>query len=129
MNWRAWVGGRAGRREYWVYVALLFGLNFVLSYLPGRAAGLVLVVIMTLVQVRRMHDTDRSGWWGVGATTAPVVLMLGLMTLTSPEIAALIATVVALALIAVVGVLPGSPGENRFGPPAPFTWRRFFQGR
>jgi len=69
--------GRARRSEYWfftlfyllIYIALL-----VLSALAGRHGGaivgiLLLVYLLAMlipslsVTVRRLHDTDRSGWW------------------------------------------------------------------
>jgi len=63
-----------------------FGLAVVLlgSAIPGIA-----------VQFRRLHDIDRSAWWG----------LLGLIPLLG-----------ALVLL-VLHLLPGTPGPNRFGPP------------
>jgi len=80
MNWyiEAWkkyasFGGRSGRQEYWHFVlfnilayillsiiagitgkigAILLGVYAVAAFLPGWAAS-----------VRRLHDTNRSGWW------------------------------------------------------------------
>ena len=63
--------GRARRTEYWMF--LLF--NVIVSIVLGAvdfATGIgVLGIIYTLavfipglaVAVRRLHDTDRSGWW------------------------------------------------------------------
>jgi uncharacterized membrane protein YhaH (DUF805 family) len=129
LNWRDWIDGRAGRREYWLYLVLLFGLGYVLSFLPGRVANLAIFVILTLVQVRRMHDMGRTGWWALGAALAPVALAVALFAVTSPEDATMISTLFVLLLTVIIGLLPGDPGGNRFGPPAPFTWLRFFQGR
>jgi len=96
MNWyfEAWkkyasFGGRSGRQEYWHFVlfnilayillsiiagitgkigAILLGVYAVAAFLPGWAAS-----------VRRLHDTNRSGWWllispipGVG----PILLLV-----------------------------------------------------
>ena len=104
MNWyiNAWkkyakFGGRAGRQEYWYFVlfnilayillsiiagvagkigASLLGLYAVAAFLPGLA-----------VSVRRLHDTNRSGWWilispipGIG----PIVLMVFLTQGSQP---------------------------------------------
>jgi uncharacterized membrane protein YhaH (DUF805 family) len=80
MNWyiEAWkkyavFDGRAGRQEYWYFVlfnilayiilsiiagilgkigASLLSLYAVAVFLPGLAAS-----------IRRLHDTNRSGWW------------------------------------------------------------------
>lgn len=70
--------GRAPRAEYWWYVLFLIVAILVASIVENLA-GLspvfitygpvtMLVIVATLVpslaaQVRRLHDTDRSGWW------------------------------------------------------------------
>jgi uncharacterized membrane protein YhaH (DUF805 family) len=68
--------GRATRQEYWMFVLINFIISSALSVLAGvleKNTG-VLHLIPTLyslavlcpaisVGVRRMHDTDRSGWW------------------------------------------------------------------
>jgi uncharacterized membrane protein YhaH (DUF805 family) len=65
--------GRAGGTEYWWFV--LFGtIAFALACLLDHAAfgrhaafwttcTLVLLVPYVALAVRRLHDTDRSGWW------------------------------------------------------------------
>jgi uncharacterized membrane protein YhaH (DUF805 family) len=65
--------GRAGASEYWWFV--LFGtIVFALACLLDHAAfgrhsllwstcTLVLLMPYAAVAVRRLHDTDRSGWW------------------------------------------------------------------
>lgn len=67
--------GRARRKEYWMFVLFNTIICFVLGFIAGLAgphSGLgVLVNIYQLavlipsiaVGVRRMHDTDHSGWW------------------------------------------------------------------
>ena len=73
--------GRARRKEYWTYVLFLL-LSFLLAYiimLIGLAMesaiigglGSIVVVVIALgtfipslaVAVRRLHDTNRSGWF------------------------------------------------------------------
>ena len=64
--------GRAHRTEFWLF----FLFNFIISLFLGVIVGLVggLWFITTLyalavlipglaVSVRRLHDTNRSGWW------------------------------------------------------------------
>ena len=81
--------GRARRKEYWMYVLLAMVL-YVIAYFVDVALGLsgtvggiygpaYLLVALGLfipslaVAIRRLHDTDRSGWWfliiftGIGA--------------------------------------------------------------
>lgn len=104
--------GRATRSEFWWFTVTLMGLAFVALLIDGaitqekQAAGQIepggiitalLVLIHLLpsftVTVRRLHDTNRTGW-------------LVLLNLIPP-----------LNLIILVLVcLRGTPGPNRFGP-------------
>ncbi|MGA2055415.1 MAG: DUF805 domain-containing protein [Bradyrhizobium sp.] len=70
--------GRASRSEYWwfqlFYLIVIIGISFV-SYAVADTSGdgglsaLLLIwqlgniVPLLAVQVRRLHDIDRSGWW------------------------------------------------------------------
>jgi len=102
MRWCTF-GGRAGGTEYWWFV--LFGLiafGFA-SLLDHAALGrhgllwatctLMLLMPYVAVAVRRLHDTDRSGWW----------LLLVFVPLGN-------------IVLLVWFCLPSSPGPNRFGP-------------
>ncbi|MBD5604880.1 MAG: DUF805 domain-containing protein [Candidatus Eremiobacteraeota bacterium] len=95
--------GRAGGTEYWWFV--LFGtVMFGLASLLDRAAfghhalfwaGCTLAFLMpyVAVAVRRLHDTNRSGWWLllVFVPLGNIVLLIWLCA-------------------------PGTSGPNRFGP-------------
>lgn len=99
--------GRARRREYWIF-ALISALILIFLSLIDEMTGWkvwdegvlslvysIAVFVPTLaVLVRRLHDTDRSGWW---------VLI------------ALIPLVGAIVLLVFL-VLKGNEGDNRFGP-------------
>lgn len=65
--------GRAHRIEYWyfflIHMVIILFLNFI-SYAVGDQYGVIVMIynLATLipgiaVTVRRLHDTDRSGWW------------------------------------------------------------------
>lgn len=102
--------GRARRSEYWwfaLFSALLGIAAMVLDNLLGTdfegpgtngLIGLVVNLVLLLpglaVAVRRLHDTDRSGWW----------LLIALI----PLIGAII--------LLVFLVQDSKPGDNRFGP-------------
>lgn len=106
--------GRASRSEFWLFQLFmvivsipLYVLGFVAGYTDSQAlalasTGLSLVmwlifVVPTLaVTVRRLHDTDRSGWWLL-LTLVPIVSLVLLVFL----------------------VLPSTPGGNRFATAAP----------
>jgi len=65
--------GRARPKEYWMYTLINFLIAFALGFLDGLILGTngVLGLIYALavllpgisVTVRRLHDTNRSGWW------------------------------------------------------------------
>jgi uncharacterized membrane protein YhaH (DUF805 family) len=103
--------GRAPRSEYWWWVLALVGAAFAVSFVvaiftgdPDVADGLVgLLWLGTIlpslaVGARRLHDTDRSGWW----------LLIGLVPL--------VGGIVLLVLMAT----EGSRHPNRYGPPVSY---------
>jgi len=122
--WNWWIKQRSSRREYWIYVAVILLVSFIGPPIVGYGALLALI----LTQVRRLHDFNASGWWAAAATLFPVVAF-ALTVVTTLENAALAGSGIVLVLIIVIGAIPGSPGENRFGPPPPVTWRRILTGR
>ncbi|WP_406061500.1 DUF805 domain-containing protein [Micromonospora sp. NBC_00860] len=102
--------GRARRSEYWwwtlftilvsIVAAILdsaLGLTFVdgsTTGFIGLIASLALLLPSLAVAVRRLHDTDRTGWW----------LLIALV----PFVGAIV--------LLVFFVLDSTPGANRFGP-------------
>jgi uncharacterized membrane protein YhaH (DUF805 family) len=95
--------GRAIRSEYWWFVLAYIIAYLVLAIVDYVLGAQLLTSILSLgllipsiaVGVRRLHDLDKSGWW----------LLLGLIP------------IVGLILIYWFAQ-PGTPGPNRFGPPA-----------
>ena len=78
MNWYVAVlkkyavfSGRARRKEYWMFIlfniiiAVAVGFVGGIIKLPiiGSLYGLAVIVPAVAAGIRRMHDTDRSGWW------------------------------------------------------------------
>ncbi|MFJ6636480.1 DUF805 domain-containing protein [Streptomyces sp. NPDC091376] len=64
--------GRARRKEYWMFVlfnfiaaVVLYALDLALGTAPVIYGIYVLAVFLPSlgVMIRRLHDTDRSGWW------------------------------------------------------------------
>jgi uncharacterized membrane protein YhaH (DUF805 family) len=93
--------GRARRSEYWWFI-LAYSLASIVAAIIDAALGapvLEVIVILGLlvpslaVGVRRLHDTDRSGWW----------LLLGLIPFGG-------------IVVLVFSCLDSQPGTNRFGP-------------
>ena len=69
--------GRARRKEYWYFILAAFALNFIIGLVGGvfghgmasvanfvsSVLSLAFFIPSTAAAVRRMHDTNRSGWW------------------------------------------------------------------
>jgi uncharacterized membrane protein YhaH (DUF805 family) len=108
--------GRARRREYWVFTLISAALNIGLvvadvligTYDEESGFGLLSAIYALAfflpslaVTVRRLHDTDRSGWWMLiyfAPCVGGIVLLLFLVS-------------------------DSTPGENRYGPsPKEIRW-------
>ncbi|MBN6075112.1 DUF805 domain-containing protein [Aggregatibacter actinomycetemcomitans] len=78
MNWYLHVlknyatfSGRARRKEYWMFVLFNFIATFVCMLIDAVIQmpifqfvyGFGVIIPYIAVTVRRLHDTDRSGWW------------------------------------------------------------------
>lgn len=88
--------GRATRREYWMFVLINLGICILMGVLDAmlntkgvlyNLYNLAMFLPSIAVGARRMHDTDRSGWW----LLLPIVNLVFL-------------------------VQDSQPGPNRFGP-------------
>jgi len=82
--------GRARRKEYWIFFLFNFIIAFILGFIEGFAGGtgilaniynLAVIIPSIAVGVRRMHDTDRSGWW----LLLPIVNIVFLVLDSQPE--------------------------------------------
>ena len=129
--------GRSRRREYWTYAFLTFVVVNLVAYIEdalgltgangaGRSASpfrgilwLGLMIPGLAVAIRRLHDSDRVGWW-VLLPVAPflywILALAGGFYSESHFPFVLGAVIVApLAFLVLMG-LPGTRGPNRFGP-------------
>jgi uncharacterized membrane protein YhaH (DUF805 family) len=107
--------GRARRSEYWLFMLFIIIVEIVYFALLGVTGGfssngpsgvsagmmgifslfcLAIFIPLLAVAVRRLHDTDRSGWW----------LLISLI----PGIGGLV--------LFIFYLLPGTNGPNKFGP-------------
>lgn len=119
MEWylRVWqryaeFSGRSRRMEYWMFTLIhsiiilvicggTIGLGLAkqpvvgaTSYLLLAAYGLAVLIPCFSVTVRRLHDTDKSGWW-ILISLVPVVGGIALLIMLA---------------------LDGSQGSNQYGP-------------
>ncbi|MFI6680414.1 DUF805 domain-containing protein [Kribbella sp. NPDC050470] len=100
--------GRARRKEFWMFTLFSFIVSLILviidriigtTYGPGNNGVLqsiysLAVLLPTIgVSIRRLHDTNRSGWW----------LLLWL-------------TCIGLIVLIIFWALEGNAGDNKHGP-------------
>ena len=91
--------GRASKSEYWwfqLYGIIIYGLLFVFQ--GDLALVLSILTIVTIIpiwaaSVRRLHDTDKSGWF----VLISIIPFIGL-------------------IIIFLLIADGSKGKNKFGP-------------
>ena len=121
--------GRASRAEYWWFVVFGVSVNVAaavagirpLSYLVTA----LLVVPQMAVTVRRLHDTDRSGWWLLLSAPNWLDFILEDQADSVGWFGGfgffLVGAIASLVLFWFM-VQKGDAGENRYGPdPAPDT--------
>ena len=130
--------GRAPRAEYWwyflgtmiAYLVVMIVENIVgLDGSVGPYGPLSLILMLGLlvpglaVTVRRLHDTNRSGWWILiavipyfilGVLAAGAIASGSMGAMASAGLLGLVAMAGAIVLL-VFMVLPGTKGDNRFG--------------
>ena len=89
--WKKYVefSGRARRKEYWMFVLFNIIASFVAGVIDGVLGTVMIGSLYSLaallpglaVCARRLHDTDRSGWWMLIALI-PVVGIIVLLVFT-----------------------------------------------
>lgn len=98
--------GRARRAEYWWFILATILVSLVLGFIDGLLGlggefgllssiwSLAVFLPSLAVGVRRLHDTDRSGWW----------MLISFLPL------------IGLIVLIVFFAQKGTDGANRFGP-------------
>ena len=96
--------GRSGRAEFWWYflAALIIGIVFNILIAVSNIFfvlyviyGLAVLIPGLAVGVRRLHDTDKTGWW----------LLIALIP------------IVGIIVLIVFWATEGAPGPNQYGLP------------
>jgi len=89
------IKGRASRSEYWWFVLFVFIVDFVAHLISPKLytlAALIFLCPSITVMVRRLHDSDMSGWWAL-------LCLIPLVNL----------------IILYFMIIKGTEGPNRFG--------------
>ncbi len=93
-------GGRARRKEFWMFVLFNIIIGVVLGMLDGKnnlignIYSLAVLIPSLAVGARRLHDINKSGWWQ----------LLGLIP------------VIGWIWLIVLMCFDGDAADNRFGP-------------
>ena len=100
------INGRINRKQYWTYVlvaATMLVIDFAViatteaTFILGLPVLLFIIFANIAVTVKRLHDTNRSGWY----VLVVLIPMIG-----------------AIGLISWCGIARGDERENRYGYPA-----------
>ncbi|CAN5321417.1 hypothetical protein BH10PSE1_BH10PSE1_01060 [soil metagenome] len=141
-DWRALfleANGRIGQKDYWIGFGIVFAVNIVLSWLPliGFLVSLAAIYAGVCVSSKRLHDMGRSGWLAAipyGALAAAIVFstisVIGMIGAANYDngmgfmagagalgLLWTAASLISLGFVIWLGVTPGQPGDNRYGPP------------
>lgn len=93
--------GRATRSEYWWFYLITIGVSFLLGIVDGlldTPFGLIYffasLIPSLAIQIRRLHDVDKSGWYML----LNLVIIIGWIWLL------------------ILNILDSTPGNNKYGP-------------
>lgn len=89
--------GRAKRPEFWWFVLFCFLVSMALGMVSSTISGLFSLATLLpslAVGARRLHDTDRSGWWQL-IWLIPIIGWIVLLVFMAQE---------------------GESGDNQYGP-------------
>lgn len=137
---------RIGPIRYFSYLGVAYVIMLILMALAGLILGLmysgqeeravelasyfhtlILQPLYLLVNLwwlsRRLHDFNVSGWW----VLVPLISLFGLMgimlfSIPIPQmlgIALLFLGIGSLLILTILGIFPGRPGRDDYGPPPP----------
>jgi uncharacterized membrane protein YhaH (DUF805 family) len=147
--------GRSRRMEYWMFQLFMFlvymAMMVLMMVLGGgammsggdpsamMAAGgaaliiggfymlfaLAMFIPALAVSVRRLHDTNRSGWWILAPLSGYVIMLIGAMTAGTGDNAGIGGILAMIGMVMVIGLgitllvfmfLEGTRGPNQYGP-------------
>ncbi|MDB5679567.1 MAG: hypothetical protein JWM94_2569 [Sphingomonas bacterium] len=116
-------------------------LNFAMAPIVMGVISLTVIVLLAAAVARRLHDSGRSGWWGIPAplflmsgmammarmftaiqadtqTPGATDAMSGMPPLFGPILLNNLAYLASLLMLVILCCMASQPGDNRYGPSA-----------
>jgi uncharacterized membrane protein YhaH (DUF805 family) len=128
--------GRAGRAEFWCYIAVFLAVTLVAQVLVHWLATRSIRLLFTAwslgcflptvgITIRRLHDLDHSGWLLVTPAIPAFLLLLLFFWLWPVTVLLAAAMLGVIAWLFYLCLQPGMNENNRYGPaPAGATGQR-----
>ncbi|MDP3801335.1 MAG: DUF805 domain-containing protein [Phenylobacterium sp.] len=133
--------GRLRRSHFWISWVILFFGGFVVGLIPfiGQLIGLILIWPNIAIQVKRLHDMGKTGWWVLAPFAANIVgivlivVTMGMSAVMNAEAleredpAAVLAMMgpmlgivgllilINLGFLLWIGIVDTQPGRNQYG--------------
>ena len=122
--------GRMPRLELWGRCILLYLLAIVGAAILGALGsaladvailfgviGIILLIASGLsICARRLHDMDLSAWWVVPIELSQIFCNMPFNSVSDQAVILVIKIIIGLGVLIWIGFIPGTKGENRFGP-------------
>ena len=116
--------GRASRSEYWWFFLFTVIVRVITGWIPfvGFVIALALLLPSLSVTARRLHDTNRTGWWmllPIGLGLAGIIAGIALVAIGLFPIGvalAILGPVLGFVALLTFLIQPSDPGLNQYGP-------------
>ncbi len=113
--------GRISRQPFWIGVAIMFVVQFVVSSVVGTGIigsliSLALIYPTLCVYIKRCHDRGKSGWWVLLLFLPVVTIVFMFMDASLFVVPVVFILGVTVWWIVDLGILKGTDGPNDYGP-------------
>ena len=120
--------GRLGKKDFWIGFAIMFGLSMVGALVPvlGPLLQLALIYPGICLYGKRLHDFNMTAWiyGGYLVATFAFGMLIGFMATSGGYMdeelllgGLAVGFLIQIGFTLWVGLMNGTPGENRYGPP------------
>jgi uncharacterized membrane protein YhaH (DUF805 family) len=120
--------GRSSRLEFWLSSIVLLSVHILREIFLHDAIfpQLLLFPIWLYIAARRLHDFNASAMWGWSmfllGFSLGILERTGLQIVHHPvteQVSRIVLFIATISLVVIIGSVPGTKGQNRFGPAKP----------